>query len=172
MSDYIQNSLTALEKLFEPGLSRTNGENNTNNYLLQVYYRDPSFLTYKSIQSELKKKWITVSYETQEKEGQKAFNIRDPVTKKSPYNYQQQRLLDQMATYLQELESDLKPQSKLLLLYGGPGVGKTHTIIAMVCATGYSNYGIYGKWNRRVRPNWIHRRQHSSRTNNPFFVRI
>jgi hypothetical protein len=55
MSDYIQNSLTALEKLFEPGLSRTNGENNTNNYLLQVYYRDPSFPTYKSIQSELKK---------------------------------------------------------------------------------------------------------------------
>jgi hypothetical protein len=117
MSDYIQNSLTALEKLFEPGLSRTNGENNTNNYLLQVYYRDPSFPTYKSIQSELKKKWITVSYETQEKEGQKAFNIRDPVTKKSPYNYQQQRLLNQMATYLQELESDLKQQSKLLLLW-------------------------------------------------------
>ncbi|EFX72082.1 hypothetical protein DAPPUDRAFT_326585 [Daphnia pulex] len=74
---------------------------------------------------------LNVSSETQEKEGQKAFNIRDPVTKKSPYNYQQQRLLDQMATYLQELESDLKPQSKLLLLYSGPGVGKTHTIIAL-----------------------------------------
>jgi DNA replication protein DnaC len=131
MSDYIQNSLTALENLFEPGLSRTNSENNTNNYLLQVYSRDPNFPTYKSIQSELKKNWITESSATPKKEGQKAFNIHDPVTKKSPYNYQQQRLLDQMATYLQELKSDLKPQSKLVLLYGGPGVGKTHTIIAL-----------------------------------------
>ena len=99
LSNYIQNSLTALENIFEPQLSRTNGENNTNNYMLQVYSRDPNFPTYKNIQSELKKNWITESSATKKKEGRKAFNIRYPVTKKSPYNYQQQRLLDQMATF-------------------------------------------------------------------------
>lgn len=52
MSDYIDNSLTAFDNLFETGLST--GEKNANNYLLQVYFHDPNLPTYKSIQSELK----------------------------------------------------------------------------------------------------------------------
>ena len=82
MSDYIQNSLTALENLFEPGLSRTNSENNTNNYLLQVYSRDPNFPTYKSIQSELKKNWITESSATPKKKVKRHSIFTIPLRKK------------------------------------------------------------------------------------------
>ena len=132
MSDFIDNSLTTLGNLFEPGLSKKNNDANPeNNFLLQVYTRDQNLPTYKTIQSELKKNNIAESSTEPEKSSQKAFHIRDPRTKKCPYNYQHQRLLDQMETYLKELKSDLKPQAKLVLLYGGPGVGKTHTIIAL-----------------------------------------
>jgi hypothetical protein len=56
MADFIDNSLTTLGNLFEPGLSKTNNDaNNENNFLLQVYTRDQNFQTNKKIQSELKK---------------------------------------------------------------------------------------------------------------------
>lgn len=89
-------------------------------------------------------------------------------------NHIQQQLNGRMLIYLQAKASGLEPHTELLLLYGGPGVGKTHNILAhqllaeimgngvMVCtptgaaATNISRgQTIYSTFGFRVHPNDI-----------------
>ena len=47
------------------------------------------------------------------------------------FNFKQQEFLNKITIYLQSLASGLNPPPELILLHGGPGVGKTHTIVAL-----------------------------------------
>lgn len=58
------------------------------------------------------------------------------------YTQQQAQFLRRLELYLQSLASGLQPRQELLLLYGGPGVGKTPTIIGLQELAAQYNDGV------------------------------
>lgn len=103
------------------------------NYVLtHVHFQDPSNPTKEQVRDALKEKERVTIVEPEEQDPTTDL----PTVSGMPFlrielNRDQQQLMDRMAVYFQCKASGSDPHPEVLLLYGGPGIGKTHIIFAL-----------------------------------------
>jgi DNA replication protein DnaC len=127
-ANYITNSLTTLSELFDNNFTKDGGSLRQDFWKSHVQVSCTNNLhTVRQIREAIKKNAIESPIIEKEAKSNAGRTSYDVLKNRNSFNKEQLKFLDKMGSTI----TNGTPHQELFLLYGGPGVGKTHTIIGL-----------------------------------------